>query len=114
MIRNTYGDVVADGWQWLATHFDGIALDEWVVMPNHLHGIIACRHCPKPLGGLIGAFKTVATKRINQVRGTPGIRIWQRNYWEHIIRDDVELDNIRFYIASNVANWDQDVLNVDR
>jgi REP element-mobilizing transposase RayT len=69
---------------------------------------------PKPLGGLIGAFKTVTTKRINEMRQTPGARVWQRNYWEHIIRDDVELDHIRFYITSNAANWTTDSLNVTR
>jgi putative transposase len=102
-------------------HFEGIVLDEWIVMPNHLHGIIA-RHASgaariirlKPLGGLIGAFKTVTTKRINQLRRTPGVRVWQRNFWDHVIRDDIEMDNIRLYIATNVVNWANDDLNAAR
>ena len=110
------------GWQWLATHFEGIALDEWIVMPNHLHGIVVRQDAsmggrtirPKPLGGLVGAFKTVTTKRINQLRQTPGVKVWQRNYWEHIIRDSVEMDSIRFYIAKNVVNWAIDDLNTTR
>jgi putative transposase len=95
-------------------------------MPNHLHGILVRQDggssgsqtgrgvCRKPLGGLIGAFKTVTTKRINQLQQTPGTRVWQRNYWEHVIRDGVEMDNIRFYVASNVANWANDDLNTTR
>jgi putative transposase len=126
MIRNTYGDVVAEGWEWLATHFEGIDFDAWIVMPNHLHGIIIRQKTSsgasqgahtirlKPLGGLIGAFKTVTTKRINQLRQTPGVKVWQRNYWEHIIRDSVEMDSIRFYIAKNVVNWPIDDLNTTR
>jgi len=56
----------------------------------------------------------VTTKRINQLRQTPGVKVWQRNYWEHIIRDSVEMDSIRFYIAKNVVNWAIDDLNTTR
>ncbi|MGC8720950.1 MAG: transposase, partial [Thermodesulforhabdaceae bacterium] len=79
-----------------------VALDEWVVMPNHFHGIIVITANPgrggsrtaptekrKPVGRLIGAFKTVSTKHINTLRGTPGTSLWQRNYYEHIIRNAV-------------------------
>ena len=55
----------------------------------------------KPLGQLIGAFKTVLTKRINQVLNSPGKRFWQRNYFEHVIRGDYELEEIRNYIRYN-------------
>jgi putative transposase len=82
-------------------------LDEWIVMPNHVHAIIlidagfvgAVREPPvdgrekkiKPLGELVGAFKTVSSKKINQMRGTPGEIFWQRNYYEHVIRGENEL-----------------------
>jgi REP element-mobilizing transposase RayT len=62
----------------------------------------------KPLGGLIGAFKTVSTKLINRARGTPGVAVWQRNYYEHILRDDRELDSARAYIANNPLQWELD------
>jgi REP-associated tyrosine transposase len=55
----------------------------------------------KPLGRLIGAFKTVSTKRVNDIRSTPGARLWQRNYYERVIRNGASLDSIRHYIANN-------------
>ena len=60
---------------------------------------------PKPLGRLIGAFKTVSTKKINILRKTEGAVIWQRNYYEHIIRDEDSLNRIRQYIVDNPARW---------
>ena len=88
-------------------------------MPNHLHGIIwivnnnapgrgGSRTAPthpvhpqKSLGRLIGAFKTVSTKQINLLNQTPGAALWQRNYYEHIIRNDDDLRRIREYICNN-------------
>jgi REP element-mobilizing transposase RayT len=110
-----------------------VHLDEWIIMPNHLHGIIVInnsrgasgraqsqtketckggsRTAPtkiKPLGQLIGAFKTMSTKRVNELRNTPGASIWQRNYYERIIRDEDELTSIRHYIYNNPACWSDD------
>ncbi|WP_201764193.1 transposase [Desulfococcus multivorans] len=68
----------------------------------------------KPIGRLIGAFKTVSTKRINELRHTPGTKLWQRNYWEHIIRDESELNHIRDYIRNNPAQWEMDKLHSDQ
>jgi len=62
----------------------------------------------KPLGRLIGAFKTVSTKHINLLRNTEGQKIWQRNYYERIIRNDREMDNIHRYIEVNPLNWMDD------
>ena len=56
----------------------------------------------KPLGGLIGAFKTVSTKQINGVRNTPGAVVWQRDFWDHVIRDEADLFRVRAYIRENV------------
>lgn len=128
---NEYGQVVADCWRWLPKHYSYIELDEWVLMPNHLHEIIAVtearkggsRTAPtnsaaigthrKPLGRLIGAFRTVSTKAVNQMRGTPGTRVWQRNYYEHIVRGDESLHAIRLYIRNNPASWESDELYPD-
>ena len=159
---NAFGQAVAETWLWLGTQYGYVELDEWVVMPNHLHGIIiitgtgdgrpadgggvgggsrtaptvigatgggggvggGSRTAPtviastapmvkrKPLGRLIGAFKTVSTKRINEYRGTPGVVVWQRNYYEHIIRDERSLNRIREYIAANPLRWHLDRENV--
>ena len=65
----------------------------------------------KPIGRLVGAFKTVSTKRINYLRDTPGVKIGQRNYYEHIIRNDDELNRIREYIVNNPAQWEMDQEN---
>jgi len=62
---------------------------------------------------LVGAFKTVSTKRINQMRDTPGARFWQRNYWEHIIRDETAYHRIYRYIENNLACWEDDQLHPD-
>jgi putative transposase len=67
----------------------------------------------KPLGRLVGAFKTVSTKQINRRRDVPGVPFWQRNYWEHIVRNDRALNRIRRYIASNPARWAEDRLHPD-
>ncbi len=62
----------------------------------------------KPLGRIIGAFKTVSTKRINETRRAPSARLWQRNYYEHIIRNKNELNRIREYIIINPLQWELD------
>ena len=117
-----FRQVAEEAWLWLADRYEFVQLDEYVVMPNHLHGIIVIadprrggsRAAPtgaanrKPLGQLIGAFKTVSTKRINQIRGAPRLPVWQRNYYEHVIRNDEELNAVRQYIVDNPLNWDQD------
>ena len=134
---NAYGVIVETTWQWLADQYPYLTLDEWVVMPNHLHGVLVihdaeedCRRggsrtaltrtAPtdpvkrKPLGRLLGAFKTVSSKQINKVRNTSGAMVWQRNYYEHIIRNDDDHKRIDFYIASNIDNWANDDENPNR
>jgi hypothetical protein len=67
----------------------------------------------KPLGRLVGAaFKTVSTDRINERRGTPGRLFWQRHFYDHIIRDDDELNKIRDYIRTNPLRWNTDPENI--
>ncbi len=65
----------------------------------------------KPLGRLIGAFKTVSTRRINEQHAMAGAKFWQRNYYEHIIRNEADLDRIREYIENNPLRWELDKLN---
>ncbi len=123
MTLSTLGCVVDECWLWLQNQYEFVELDTYVIMPNHLHGVIfildsdytgGSRTAPtkrKPLGGLIGAFKTTSTKRVNSVRQTPGLQIWQRNYYEHIIRNEADLNRIREYIHYNPAQWAQDSEN---
>ena len=131
MNLNDIGKIVAGSWEWLGEQYPFVTLDEYVVMPNHVHGIIVIsdsgnsaiashrrgdsRIAPtspqdrnmkrKPLGRLVGAFKTVSTNRVNMVQGTFGRPLWQRNYYEHVIRNEASLSNIREYIRDNPAKW---------
>jgi REP element-mobilizing transposase RayT len=131
MQLSEWGQVASESWQWLETQYPYVSLDAWTIMPNHLHGIIVMdgdltaegtgrggsRTAPtaetkrKPLGRLIGAFKTVSTKRIDKLRDMPGVPFWQRNYWEHIIRNEDSLNRIRRYIEGNPARWAEDQLH---
>jgi len=123
------GHIVRQCWLAIPDHVPHVLLDEFVVMPNHVHGIIvimathivgATHASPlqnddtptRPRGpqrqsvaSIVGSFKSAATKRINEQRGTPGAPVWQRNYYEHIIRDDESLNRIRQYIAENPLHW---------
>ena len=120
MILNPFGSVVDESWRWLREQYDHIELDAYVVMPNHLHGIIVITNNQsgqsvsqgKPLGRLIGAFKTVSTKQINELRSTPGESIWQRGFYDRVIRNEAELESVREYISGNPAKWDEDPENV--
>lgn len=122
------GQVVQSVWDGLPRRFSGVELDAFVVMPNHVHGIaiitdIADRRTgggetpPLPmgtkptLGRVVAYFKYQSAKRINDLRSSPGTPVWQRNYYEHIIRDDHELDRAREYIADNPRRWADDQEN---
>ncbi|MBT0663311.1 transposase [Geobacter pelophilus] len=123
MLLNDFGRVVVDSWNWLASQYDYVALEGSVVMPNHLHGIIVINNVgavrepllhaekTKSLGRLIGAFKTVSTKQINIIRNNPGCTVWQRNYYERVIRNEDELTRAQEYIINNPLKWEFDKEN---
>lgn len=69
---------------------------------------------PRSLGSIIGSFKSAVTKGINEMRNTPGAPVWQRNYYERIIRNEKELDRIREYIIQNPAEWEEDEYHPDK
>ncbi|HSR12880.1 MAG TPA: transposase, partial [Thermodesulfobacteriota bacterium] len=113
-----FGILVKESWEWLLGQYLYIVPDSWIIMPNHFHAVISIRDCRggsrtaptkiKPLGELVGAFKTVSTKRINERRKTPGTPVWQRNYYEHVIRNEIDLQEIREYIHNNPLKWLED------
>jgi putative transposase len=156
MSRNRLGEIVAEEWLRICDVRPEVTLDEWQVMPNHLHGIIVIGAVPGqpppvglnwPAGNIqkVGATQRVAQSTPDIIRATrwvaptprlsgpksgsiaaiisqfksnvtklakaPPATIWQRNYYEHVIRDEVELHNIRLYIAENPIHWDQDPEN---
>lgn len=153
MKLNKYGEIAKQKWYDLPNHNSNIKLDSFVIMPNHIHGIInfietnvgagsqpapdsimisdtvqitcenvsdingaGCEPAPTPikkhgLPEIVRQFKTFSAKEINEMRNTTGTTIWQRNYYEHIIRNEKELWKIRQYIKYNPINWEKDEYN---
>jgi putative transposase len=139
---NAIGQIVQEEWLRTAEIRSSIVLSDFVVMPNHLHGIIVImpdtrathrvafeaeraphRVAPTPrpkgpaadsIGAILTQFKSMATKRANALNGTPGADLWQRNYYEHIIRDEDQLGRIREYIVNNPRQWAMDRDHPDR
>lgn len=150
MRLNEWGEIVRNSWDELPDHFPNVELDQFVVMPNHVHGIIvleagnnadrginmptvpitnghvvvgaqfiapddhassthagAINRAPT-IGNVVRNFKARCTHAINLLRHAPGHALWQRNYYEHVIRDDGDLAAIRMYIAANPARWTAD------
>jgi len=129
MRLNKYGAVVHQGWERTGHIRENVEIDMFVVMANHIHGIIVipgrgtlpraptAERFGKPTSNsvptIIRLFKSTTTKRINEMRSTPGVPVWQRNYYEHIIRDDKSLNQIREYIVNNPLQWAMDRENPD-
>jgi len=131
---NECGQIVQSTWDDLIHHNAGIELGEFVVMPNHIHGVIIindvvgagsepaptdpaptelARTDPArtpPLSEIVRQFKTFSARRINALRKTPGVPVWQRNYWEHIIRSEESYARICDYIVDNPLRWEEDDL----
>jgi putative transposase len=101
------GYVVVDVWTGLPEHYPQVEIDEFVVMPDHFHGILCLHKGCKPysLSEIVRGFKTFSAKQINILTGKLGQGFWQRNYYEHVIRDDDDLNRIRKYIQENPLKW---------
>lgn len=124
MRLNDYGRIVAEEWERTESVRDRVVIDTFVVMPNHTHGVIIitdppdadCEPPDRTFGGAIAGslstimrqFKSMVTKRINRLRDTPGADVWQRNFYERVVRDRDELNRIRRYIRQNPAQWHRD------
>ncbi len=126
MHLNDFGRCVEQEWQNAANAYPGVVVDSFVVMPDHLHATLflrdpvcdiderAIRESPlqanerrnMTIPRLVGRFKTVSAKWINAARGTSGQPVWQRNYHDHIVRNDREHQRIRDYIAANPSRWE--------
>ncbi len=147
------GKIIKKFWLEIPQHFDNVELDEFIIMPNHIHGIIIIiNNCnrrdeamprlytrnntpadtpangksayagkypqmsiisppPKSLPVIIGSFKSISTKTINQK--IPNMNFaWQTRYYEHIIRDEKSLNKIRQYIINNPVKWQTDRNNM--
>ncbi len=139
-----FGTIVQTQWLDSARMRREIHLDTFVVMPNHLHGIVFIRkdisasvgatggrpNLPKQdqkgdrqsplrargpgsrsLAAFVGGFKSACTRLINEFRCTPGLPVWQRNYYDHVIRNEKALEAIGNYIAANPEQWANDPEN---
>jgi len=120
---NQYGNIAKSAWLDLPNHHNNVQLDEFIVMPNHVHGIIKIKN---PVGAgparpvndptnnnlsvIVGSYKSSVTKQINRVNNNTFK--WQRSFYDHIIRTDEALYNIREYIISNPSKWDDDENNI--
>ena len=110
MILNEFGKMVNNFWKEIPKHFPYVILDEYIVMPNHVHGIIILDEFKtlakrKPVGTIINQFKGSCTTTIRMIDINFG---WQSRFHDHIIRDEKELDRIRQYIIDNPINWNSD------
>jgi len=140
MFLNQAGEMVRSVWENLSRRFVHVISDEYIVMPNHIHGVIIIdrrgESCIRPnysmgdhkdrpygtatnsIGRIIQAYKSVTTNRyildVKKHNWPPFAgRLWQRNYYEHIIRNEKDLHEIREYIANNPINWEKDEENQD-
>lgn len=137
MSLNDAGRMIQLSWDELPIHYSGVETDAFIVMPNHVHGVIVLvgagpRACPEfnfqpqpggqpqgvapttlSLPDLVHRFKTITTKRytdgVKQTEWKPFLgKLWQRNYYEHIVRNEKSLNKIREYIINNPAQWEFD------
>lgn len=136
MQLNEYGEIAQREWLATAEIRREVELDAFVFMPNHAHialwfianvgadgrpplptdrdssvgaqGPAPLRRAPRSLGALVAGYKSTVTKQINILRNMPGADVWQRNYYEHIIRNDRALNAIRAYITDNPVRWEWD------
>ena len=131
MKLNIYGEIAKTQWFWLAKQYEYVILHAFVVMPNHIHGIVEINRNSltnrmdagtsrdlslhpseikiKSLSELMGAYKTTSSKQIH-LAGLINF-IWQRSFHDHIIRNYIAYQNISNYINENPSNWKQDDLN---
>jgi REP element-mobilizing transposase RayT len=154
MELNAFGEIADQEWRQSSIIRHELELDDWVVMPNHVHGIVrivgpASPHVvgaqglapppplpsssvgaqglvplrpptrvparrPRSLASFVAGFKSAVTMRINELRGTPIVPVWQKNYHEHVVRNPHELEILRDYIRNNPLRWACDRYNAER
>lgn len=127
IVLNCAGSIVQSEWNGLCERFSGIRLDESIVMPNHVHGIVAlvgaqfiasndrrpttgAMNRAPTIGDMVRSFKAASTRRI-RLAGITHFG-WQRNYYERVIRNENELNSFRQYVIDNPVKWNDDPENV--
>ena len=133
MTQNECGQIAADEWQGLVAHYPGIVIDEFVIMPNHVHGIIVvtdnpastadmASHVPtrvfgspqaRTLSSIVGNYKSGVTRCIREMLRDRHFLVWQPRFYDHIIRDEHDLGFHREFIRNNPMQWQFDKENPD-
>lgn len=118
------GQTVIERWKWLAVKFSRVRLDEFILMPDHVHGILwltdserggssAAATRMTSLTQVVGAFKTMSARDINRRMKTPGSAVWERSFYERVIRNESELNRFRQYISDNPRRWTENLRSLD-
>ncbi len=118
LVLTPLGRLADDRWQAIPGHHQAVKLDWYVVMPNHIHGILILLPSdldrPESVSNVINQYKSSVTRSARR----PGIAdhnpIWQTRFWDHIVRDEEDLNRIREYIRDNPVKWHLDRENKDR
>ncbi len=96
-ILNNAGRIVTNTWRDLPHHYSNLHLDEFIVMPNHFRAIAILEGKGHGLSEIVRGFKTWSARRVNQFESKLGTPVWQQSFYDHVIRDDKDLDSIREY-----------------
>ena len=121
MVLNALGQIAHDCWLLVPHHFAHVVLGEFMIMPNHMHATIDVQYSlqndgqlqgfgkrlPGSLSTIVASYKFAATRDI-RVRFHREGSVWQRNFHDHLIRNEWEYDRIQEYILNNPMNWEQD------
>jgi putative transposase len=109
VLLNSWGQTIEESWRELPDFHSGVVLDEMIVMPNHFHGILTIvggsQYLRPTLSRVIRTFKSRSARRINREREAVGVAVWQRGFYERVIRDELALTRIREYIRTNPLRW---------
>ena len=153
MRLNRFGQIAKREWERLSKRFPAVQIDAYVIMPNHVHGIIVIRGrgtaelltdndseilrraptwksiaaadtdnprriptnreqfgqpVPGSIPTIIRSYKSAVTYRVNLIRNSGPAQVWQLNYYDHVVRDEAELNRIRQYISNNPLQWEMD------
>jgi REP element-mobilizing transposase RayT len=119
MSLNPCGEIADSSWKDIPRHYPEVKNDIFVIMPNHVHGIIIIQDLRRvglgptptkrhPLSEIVRAFKSYSSRKINEYRHLPGTPVWRRGYYEHVIRSEEEFTRIGEYILFNIAKWEID------
>jgi len=110
---NQFGNIVREQIAKISSHYQGVYVDKYVVMPNHIHMILVLQRekDKSNVNQIIGQFKSGVSREIHKI--CPDIEVWQRSFHDHIIRNQKSYEKIWLYIEGNPLNWDRDCFYID-